>query len=140
MSYDVDQTVRPLLILTSTAFLLPVYKFIVTGYYIDHPYQFMSQVFFFLISILFHSTRLHVFLVLDRLAIANHVVLGIIVIHQQTAKEILVFWTCMAYGMVSYVIGAKYSVFAFDPNFYIQQFWHALNHFFIAYVSWVIVR
>ena len=138
MSSNSDLTVRPLLVLTSNVFLIPIWKYIASGYYIEHPYQLMTQMFFYIVSFLFHTTRLDVFFVLDRIAIINQILVGLFVVHQQSAKEIIVFWTCIAYAVISYIVGSQYSIFAFDPDFYIQQFWHSLNHFFISYVAWVI--
>jgi hypothetical protein len=77
-------------------------------------------------------------MILDKIGIANHVVIGLICTHQQSTKEIIVYWTTISYAIISYIIGYQYSIFAFDSDFYIQQFFHGLNHFFISYISIVI--
>ena len=132
-----DTTVRPLLILTSCSFLIPITKVVTTNYHVVQFYASLSQICMFMASITFHSTRSEYALFRDRIAMTNLALLGMIVVHNQSAREIVVYWGCMVYILFSYILGQNYNLYAFDKNFYLQQFWHALIHIFMSYLCCV---
>jgi len=132
-----DTTAKPLLVLTSCTLLFPITKILTTNYHVHQFYSSLSQICMFLCSVAFHSTRNDYILILDRIAMTNLSLVGIFVVHNQSPREIIVYWGCMVYIVFSYILGQNYNLYAFDKNVYLQQFWHGLIHIFMSYLCCV---
>jgi len=124
---------EPYLVLTGLLLLFPAAK----AYYLNELYVSGSLAFLSFTTVGFHGTRNEYFFILDLVAITNYIIGGAISVHHKTSREMLVFYVCLIYSIVSYFVGRQYKVYAFDPDWNTQMFWHVLIHVFSTYAAFV---
>ena len=122
---------EPLLSLTGLSYLYPAFIAIEKEEY----YLACSLVFLCSTTILYHGTRWEYFFYLDLIAMSHYVGYGAYLSSAMTAKVLHTVWFPVAYGLYVYFIGMNYKIFAFDPDWNTQMFFHGLMHIFSSYSS-----
>ena len=129
--HDDHKYSEPYLVLTGVTLLVPA----VNAYYLNNLYVSGSLAFLSFTTVGFHGTRNEYFFILDLVAITNYIIGSGILVHQKTSREIIAYWVCILYSLVSYFLGRQYKIFSFDTDWNTQMFWHGLMHLFSAYSS-----
>jgi len=131
MLHDPHVIPEPVLVLSGLTLLVPAFR----AYQLNNLYFAGSYAFLSFTTVGFHGTRSEYFFILDVIAIMNNVIGNGLVVHTKTAREIIPFWLCFSYSIISYFVGRKYQLFSFDPDWNTQMFFHALMHIFSSYAG-----
>jgi hypothetical protein len=123
----------PYLVLTSLIYLFPAYK----AYLLGELYLLASLLCLSTTSVIVHITYDTTALLFDRIAIVNYVGYGIFLSSDFSPKLFHTTFFPLVYAIYVHGIGSVYSIYCFDPDWYVQQFWHGLIHIFSAYSSFM---
>jgi hypothetical protein len=129
--YDNHSYPQPMLSLTGVSYLYPAFVALEKEQY----YLACSLVFLTSTTILYHGTRWKYFFYLDLIAASHYVGYGAYLSPGMTAKVLYTVWFPFLYGLFVYFVGMKYNIFAFDPDWNTQMFFHGLMHIFSSYSS-----
>jgi hypothetical protein len=136
MLHDPHKIPEPLLVISGCTYIVPFYIAMKNA----RSYDAITYIFLTFTTIGFHSTRNEFLFALDCFAILNFLIRSYFLSLKCTTSTQIKIACAVVYCFTTYVIGQRYKIMSFDPDWNTQMFYHSLMHISTSYSSYLVMK